>query len=123
MAYDIEFVNKRYYLHVVASGEGHSFEDTVVYTEAILAELGKTGLTRVLLDERSVSVMLTAHDAIRIADKLVEKKFTARGYRIANLYAPHSVEIIRAYETAFRNRSFNYKMFTDEDQAAKWLTA
>ena len=66
---------------------------------------------------------LDAHDAVRFGEWLSDVRLSTMGYRIAAIRTAQGVERARVFETAVRNRSINFRMFTDTELARAWLLA
>lgn len=123
MPYTFEFTNKGNYLLVTVSGEVNAYDDVLAYIDALVAQLRRTNITRLLLDEREVSFNIDVLDIVLVTDQFMAVPgITTRGYRVACVCSHDNVEVIRAFETSFQNRSLNYRMFSQIHAAEKWLT-
>lgn len=76
---------------------------------------------RVLLDERALSISVDVLEIIHVAEALEERGVQSYGGRMACLFNPDFRDIYRVYETAYKNRSMNYRLFEDTDRAMVWL--
>lgn len=76
---------------------------------------------RVLVDDTELTVNLDVLDVSLGAADLEKDEFSSLGIRAAALYRPEHKGIYRVIETAYRNRSINYRLFESEEEALAWL--
>lgn len=123
MPISFEFKAKEKYLLCTARGITKTLAEVQEYAGAVLAEAGKTGFKRILLDERELPDELNAYDITLFAKNLAAELVPVRGLRVAVICTSAKIDIIKTYETMLQNRSMNYRGFTDLDAALEWLTA
>ncbi|MCJ2165745.1 MULTISPECIES: hypothetical protein [unclassified Pseudodesulfovibrio] len=111
------------YIRVTTSGSIDSIEELFEYA-ALLAQKGEEyATTRALLDERTLVNRTDVMDAYTLSESNITAESAMKGVRIASLITPESMELGTVFETILRNRSLNFKIFTDEKKAIAWLTA
>lgn len=113
------------FLLVIAGGTMESMEDLFAYTGLIKEHLLKHdgSVRRVLLDERAMEDRIDALDAYAFSESDDTALAVTSGIRIACLSSPANYEFNRAFETFFQNRSLNFKVFLDMEEAENWLLA
>lgn len=88
------------------------------------AALGdEKGIRKLLVDERgwgSLSSVLQKHD---FAHGEAEGTGLTRVWRVAILKDPEDRRDVDFLETVMRNAGFNFRLFTDESEAKRWLEA
>ncbi len=80
-------------------------------------------ISRVLVDDRVVSMQIDAHDASLLADSMEDAGLQARGLRIACIHAPEYSTVYRLFETGHQSRSLNFRVFSDKAAALEWVLA
>lgn len=111
------------WLHLVTTGRIECMEE---YRDKVLlgAELiNDYNCRRVLVDDRKVEILVDALSVYTGIDALVESGLPSRGLRLAGMCRPEDLDVYRMIETAYRNRSVNYRLFEDEAVAVEWLAS
>ena len=121
MSYSFSTIDKEDHLFFQVDGEANDLADVIAHAESIIFQARKFKHKRLLLDETALSMSIDTHDAILFANWFAETKVAAMGLRAAVVCAPCNRAVIRAFETALRNRSISYKMFDDLESASEWL--
>jgi len=121
MLYTTTITDKKDYLLIESEGKAKDFADIAAYTDLIISHSQRHRQKRILLDETSVTLSLDAHDASLLAERLVASMVPNMGIRVAAVCAPCNYAIARIIETAFQNRSLNFRMFEDMQSAIDWL--
>ncbi|MGL1861453.1 MAG: hypothetical protein OCC46_02895 [Pseudodesulfovibrio sp.] len=121
MTYSLAFVVQERWLSVTARGAVQSVETFSEKAATVVQHIMKSGKKRIFLDDRCLDVALDAHDVTVIAKQLEQKSVPTMGLRLACIPKPGNEEIYRTIETIYQNRSFNFRVFSDEESAFDWL--
>jgi hypothetical protein len=123
MPFSIEFIDNGDWITAVVTGRLDSREVFLRYFDVILQRLLSSGVRRVLVDNRGVTIFIDVFDATQAVNQLVEDGVPALGISYAGLFTESMVEDHSYFETVFRNNSFRGRVFSDEAQAVEWLTS
>jgi hypothetical protein len=123
MPYTIAIQHLDSYIRVTTSGTIDSFEELFEYAALLVQKGEEYHTTRAFLDERNLVDHCDVMDAYALSESDITAESAMKGVRIATLIAPENMEHSTAFETIVRNRSLNFKIFTDEKKAIAWLTA
>ena len=121
--YSLTFATEDGYLFAKVAGEVSTLEQLSEKAHSIMGKVLELGMKRVLVDDRELSVHVDVHDAHCLANEMDGANLQVQGFRIACLYVAEHADIYRIFETGHRNRSLNFRAFTDQEAALKWLTA
>ncbi len=121
MPYSVSYSKSDGVIHAVVSGEIRTCEELTEKALSIMGAAMRRNATRVVVDDRDVNMFVDAHDAHCLANAMDGDNLQVRGFRIACLYSPEYKDIYRIFETGHRNRSLNFRAFTDEKAALDWL--
>lgn len=121
MTYTLRTTPQKGYLLVELDGAVDSISEIIEYTVTFVAEAERLDLHKVLVDERNAFFTLDFMDLVKLAEHASERDFHLKGFRIASLPHPDMLDKHKAFETAVRNRSIEYRVFTSEDDALDWL--
>jgi hypothetical protein len=122
MSHDLTFEIRDGYIVGMVTGMIDTPEELLRKIRTMLHKALDSNITRFLMNERGLDLRLEAHDIIEVANRLEKKNVQSLGGRSACLCNPASIELYRACETIYHNRSLSYKVFTDEADAVAWLT-
>jgi len=111
------------YLYIKGEGGYSSFQDLKKNIDALLIEANKKSCSRILLDQRNITVNVDAFDLIKFADYLDSISIQSSGFRIVALPNPDFIDKFNAFQTAANNRSFAYRLFKSETKAVDWLVS
>jgi len=78
--------------------------------------------TRGLLDGRFLKKELDVLAIYKMAESEPVAQAAIRGVRLACLPNPEQMDYSTTMETLLHNRSVEYRVFTDRDEAVAWLT-
>lgn len=121
MAIKLTMTSKDGYLLAKGVGKVSTVKETLEYNIQMVEEAERTGLTRMLVDERDIEFNLDFHDVLKVVDYWDKKMLPLQGFRVASLPSPIVLNPQEGYETAANNRSMLYRVFTDEGEALSWL--
>lgn len=121
MAYSLTFSDQQDWLLVVAEGDVTGFPEYAEKAQRVVESVLETGVKRVFLDDRRLVLSVDAHDITLLAEKLGEANLQSIGLRLACLCKPECNELYRTIETIYQNRSLNFRIFCDKDEALEWL--
>lgn len=110
--------NKPDYLLFIDDGRIHTKEDLLALCVDAITKALQHGQKRVLLDNRTLSIELTRHDVLEVANQLVEMNAQELGLRFAVISSRTSSKIAKFVETSFTNRAAMYKRF--DSQKRHW---
>ena len=122
MAYTYTLTDKRDYLLCVMDGEIKDVAVLISFAEKLISKKQEFGHSRLLFDDRALTVDLSVYDATVFGTYLENVNLAKMGFRIAVVYSPRNKEISRAFETSITNRSIAYQTFNDPKDAEEWLT-
>lgn len=110
-------------LHAKVTGVISSAEQAVEKAVALVAKSYETGVYRLLVDERELTISIDALDIVQAVDAIDKRGIQGLGGRTACLYRPEYAAIYKNYETFYKNRSLIYQAFEDDALALEWLRA
>jgi hypothetical protein len=121
MPHSLHITDTASHLLIATSGSMSTLDELLGYAEDILSELLRRKQTRVLVDERALTMHLDAYDLITLADRLDARGLAVLGIRTAAICSATNFAIEKMLETALNNRSLTHRAFLDEDEALAWL--
>jgi len=121
MTYSQVFTEKKEYLLCISDGRISDVGVFIEWAVALVSKAKATGYTRILIDNRTLTLELSPLDVITFAKYLEDMGAAQFGFRLAALTSPTNVEISRLVETSLTNRSASYKIFKNPAEAKKWL--
>lgn len=119
--FEVEFIKHDSWLLAKAEGRISNAEELLTKARKLVAKALEYNTSRVLIDNRQLDVVLDFHDSTTIANTLADDDIQFLGRRFACLCNDMSLSTYEAFETAYRNRSINFRLFKDEESAMKWL--
>lgn len=108
------------YLLVTLSGELRTIDEAASIAEQVIPAAQQGGYFLVLQDERELAVEMDVHDTLVAADQVGEIAPWS-GICVASVRSSGNWEIGKVTETLLQNRSVNFKVFKDYDEAVAWL--
>lgn len=123
MSFDLQFKESDGVLSVICQGDICTLESVFKKVGAAIVKMGETQARRVLVDDRKLAMSLDAHDVNQLADRLDAGEFQKMGIRLGCLCRPEDRHIYKMIETAYRNRSINFRLFESEQEALSWLAS
>jgi hypothetical protein len=124
MPINIEATAEGVYLYIRALGKQQDLEETKKYALDILTLVQEYGMSCVLLDEIDLEQNLGVVDQFEIAEFLDENlPLETRLGRLAMVLPETEAEVGVFWETACRNRGFDFKFFHSLQEARRWLVA
>lgn len=106
-------------LLVKASGFDESLDQVLQYGLAIIGECQRSGVSRVLCDERDLEYRLNTLDIYESAAFIADH---APGVaRVAIACNPRDIDDGRFWETVAANRGLTVRVFKDIESARSWL--
>jgi hypothetical protein len=121
MSFDLTFETRDGYIVGVVTGVIDTPDKLLRKIRTMVHKALDSNATRFLMDERALELRLEAHDIIEVANRLEERNIQSLGGRSACLCNPGFVELYRACETIYHNRSLSYGVFDREEDAVAWL--
>lgn len=118
--YELSFEHRPQYLYAYVCGEHDSYEISKKYWQEVADECQKTGYKKVLIDE-DISANVSITEIYEFASEIPKMGF--QGIRVAffDRYHLEQQEINSFGETVATNRGLFSRIFTDFDEAEKWL--
>ncbi len=117
LADDPERIEMVYYGTVSAEEYKNALVEFVIFQKEHRRLLVLTDLTDMVVTPS----ILNVYDAINMFENMGIHRNTSEALIIpANKFA---VENVKFYENACQNRGFNVRLFTDRDEALKWLAS
>lgn len=123
MSFDLQFKESDGVLAVICHGAIYTLDGVFKKVGAAIVKMSETKAKRVLVDDRNLVMSLDALDVNRLADRLESAKFQMLGIRLGCLCRPEDVSTYKMIETAYRNRSINFRLFDNEQAALEWLVS
>lgn len=124
MAFQREVKQEDGWLHLITQGRIDNMEDFLAKVHLGVDMVSCHNCRRVLVDDRGVEVLVDALSVYTGIDQLAESGLPSKGLKIAGLCRPEDKSVFKMIETAYRNRSVNYRLFVDDEAAAlEWLTS
>jgi len=117
------YTDEREYLLIIGDGVLQTDEDFYRWCMTAIDKGIEFGRSRFLFDNRTLSVDLAQYDIVTVADQLAQKDIQRMGLRFAVLSCRKTPEGSNRVETAFVNRSAEYKRFDSKEEALEWLLA
>ena len=119
ISYKLAFMQKTGYLHVIATGR-NTKENVAMYLADVMTECKKRNCSRVLIEERLEGPRLKFTDVFLIAS---EAASSADGTLKSISYVDMNAEgdLMKFAETVASNRSMPVMVFTNLQDAEKWL--
>ncbi|BCS89999.1 hypothetical protein [Pseudodesulfovibrio sediminis] len=121
MVYSREYELVDDWIRITTTGRidsGDEFIDKVLVGADKVLELD---VRLVLLDELQLELALDNLDIKLGVGSLDHSEVHTLGLRIACLFPPANRALYTMYETVYRNRSINFRLFDDEQAAIAWL--
>ncbi|MBG0790064.1 MAG: hypothetical protein H0S80_06150 [Desulfovibrionaceae bacterium] len=119
--YSIEYQIEGGVVHARVCGVISTGSEAACKAREVVDSAIKSGIYRVLLDERELDISVDIHEIIAIAREFEDRHIAFYGGRVACLYRPEKKNLYKAYETIYQNRSLSYRLFDGRDQALAWL--
>jgi hypothetical protein len=106
-------------LRVRASGRDDDLEDVKRYGQAVIEKLVESGCRGVLCDERALAYAIGTVDAYEYAKFVTQN--CPRVAKVAVVPHPDFMGDAKFWETATWNRGLQVRVFSDIEEAEKWL--
>lgn len=119
MAINAEFHTEDDVLYVTASGRDDSIEDPLRYGASIIEQALIHQSKRILVDERELIYAISTFDLYETAKAMAEN--ATQVVKAALVVNPAQVKDASFWETVAVNRGLDVHLFTDIDDAKKWL--
>jgi len=107
------------FMLVTAEGVLNDSEQMTTYFKEVLQSVSDNKITKLLLDERNTYRSLTVLDAYRTGKLFIDE--TSPRLKSAMVCSEENQVHDGFFETVVRNRSINFKLFTDIGTAVEWL--
>ncbi|WP_319470652.1 hypothetical protein [uncultured Pseudodesulfovibrio sp.] len=123
MAIHYEIFREDGYLRIVTTGTLRTIEELIAYGTFMYDQATSLQIPRILLDEDKMDDAADASTIYEWCEHEVVSKTATAGIRIAGICTAENYACNKVFETMLQNRSYNYKVFQDEQEAIKWLTS
>lgn len=121
MAIQLESKQKDGYIRIISTGVLKTLDELIEYGTYMYDQAIAFGIPRILLDgERMEDAADPATIYEWCENEIIVKTATA-GIRIAGVCTPENYACNKVYETMLQNRSYNFRVFQDEQEAIEWL--
>jgi hypothetical protein len=117
--YSLELENRGEYLYAIVGGLKVTPEIALGYWHEIIDECDKLGLTKILL-EHNFAEMISMHEMLQIIGPVADM-LKGRMFAFVERYGHY--EIPEAGKTILRGLNIKMQLFTDVEEAEKWLLA
>jgi len=108
-------------LVVTACGTDDDLQQVIDYGQAVIDIAVRSGVPRILCDERSLVYTLGTIDTFELAKTIADR--APRVARVAIVCRPQDYEDGKFWETVAVNRGLHARAFLDLGQARAWLRA
>lgn len=119
MAIQYDIIVKGSLIHVVTTGYDESLSEVEAYGRAVMAACNEHQCTHILADERGLDYRLGTLDTYELAKYYAE--LVPSLIKIAIVCSPDDLHDAQFWETASRNRGLTVRVFTEIDEARRWL--
>lgn len=110
------------HLLIVSSGTVETFEDYLELDSKAAEQFAHSKHRRVIVDERNVKHIDNNVMILGLVERMInELPRELRGVKLALVVGPQSQNLARFWETCCFNRGFNWKSFTDMDEAVAFV--
>ena len=116
-----EFNRTPSYVIIRSSGVVESMEELQAYMTTVADYCARENCRRVMSDERGIDYKFTALEHFEIAEWLEQEAFDQKIERAATLTTESQFMNLKDLEIFAVNRGLNVKIFSSEQEAAKWL--
>lgn len=115
------YEEKEHFLLVRVTGIRKNFMDIYNGTKALSDLALKLGYTQILADYRKARFDVPKTDAFNLV-KLYDLQLPHfKNLKLAGIVHPDDYEIGEIWESIGRKKEYNFKVFTDYDEAEEWL--
>lgn len=111
------------YIRIISTGVLKTLEELIQYGTYMYDQGVATGVPRILLDEKDMEDAADASTIYEWCEHDIVVKTAAAGIRIAGVSTPENYKSNKVFETMLQNRSYNFRVFLDEQEAIRWLKA
>lgn len=109
------------YLIITAEGLRSNFHDVALENTEMAKEIDKYNPSKILLDHRKVVYSVNQSDALNLV-RLYEKQHDKfDGIKLACCVSERFLPLGKYWSEIAQKRGFNFKVFTDIDEAKAWL--
>ena len=124
MHWEVNFMEKEGVVNIRTSGILTDLSENQRMISDVLAEAEKHGVTKILIDDRDLTLKVDLVD-IYYLPKEYDSYKSSRSYKVAIVFAvannTNSENKFKFYETRVANMGYNHRLFTDLNAALDWL--
>lgn len=111
------------YIRIIPTGRLETLDELIEYGTYMYDQAIACDIHRVLLDEKDLIDAADASTIYEWCENEVVSKTATSGIRIAGVCTADNFACNKVYETMFQNRSYNFRVFLNEEEAIQWLTS
>lgn len=111
------------YIFLTVAGAPVDFNEASDYADIVIDCFRRYSCHRILIDATDFHMNVDILGAIQLTEVLIEKGVPSMGLRVASVVRPEKKDSERMLETAMRNRTINYRIFDNMNEAQTWLTS
>lgn len=115
------FEKKDGYMLAIGEGERNNLTEMTEATKSMVAAATELGMTHILADYRKVKYNVPLTDAYNLVKVYETKTPTLKSFTIAGVMNEVDRELIKFWESISNRRGFEFKIFTNIDDALRWL--
>ena len=120
-SYSYKATEKGEYVNIEVTGKMDTVDEVLIFAGDIIRLATSFNATCIMICGQTVTVDLDVSQAFKIAQTLGDY-IPLLGMRIASIPNPKNMKLDHFFETAFQNRSINYRVFKSVEEAREWLT-
>lgn len=121
MAVKYEAIQEDGYIRIVTTGVLKTLDELIEYGTFMYNQAMSSGILRILLDEENMEDAADASTIYKWCEHDIVAKTATAGIRIAGTCSAENFECNKVFETMLQNRSYNFRVFMDENEAIEWL--
>ena len=118
---NVTFEKRDHYILATGQGVRNDLTTIIEGTKKIQEIVNQYGLQYVLSDYREVIFNVSSTEAFNIVKVYESKLPEIKGVIIAAVISREFLDLLKFWESICQRRGFMYKVFTEIDEAEKWL--
>lgn len=117
--YTVDFIEERDYLHVTCSGKVEGIINMMTYSGAALQITLEKGFTKVLVDEREVSIILSDHDQHELMNFFLNDFPKSLNVKFSVVYAEKNKSVVYFFEDLSKRVGFDCTFYKTIEEGLK----
>jgi len=117
----VRFEKKDGYMLAIGEGERNNLTEMIEATKTTVSAATELGMTHILADYRKVKYNVPLTEAYNLVKVYETKTPVIKSFTIAGIMNEEDRELIKFWESISNRRGFEFKIFTDKEEALNWL--